>query len=79
VSRNQGIRVIGADGSRVVYRLSGTAGSGATVRIYMEKFESDSNKITAAPSVALQSLVEFALSIGKIPEITGMASPTVIT
>lgn len=39
VSKNQGIRVLFVDGSRVVFRLSGTAGSGATIRVYIEKYE----------------------------------------
>ena len=79
ISRNQGIRIICANGSRVVYRLSGTAGSGATIRIYIEKYEGDTENILVAPSDALHELVQFALSTGRIAELTGMDGPTVIT
>jgi phosphoglucomutase len=41
----QGIRYLFADGSRVIFRLSGTAGSGATVRLYLEKYEPDQSKL----------------------------------
>ena len=39
ISKNQGIRFLMEDGSRIIFRLSGTAGSGATVRMYLEKYE----------------------------------------
>lgn len=42
---SQGIRYLFTDGSRVIFRLSGTAGSGATVRLYLEKYEPDQNKL----------------------------------
>jgi phosphoglucomutase len=45
VSSHQGIRFLFADGSRVIFRLSGTAGSGATVRLYLEKYEPDPSKL----------------------------------
>jgi phosphoglucomutase len=38
---SQGVRVIFIDGSRLVYRLSGTGSTGATIRIYIESYESD--------------------------------------
>lgn len=44
-----GIRYLFADGSRVVFRLSGTAGSGATVRLYLEKYEPDQSKLGLHP------------------------------
>lgn len=79
VSYNQGIRILFTDGSRVVFRLSGTAGSGATIRMYLEKYEADPSKLTQLVSVALQELVEIALSVSKMQELTGFSSPTVIT
>jgi len=45
VSSNQGVRYLFSDGSRVIFRLSGTAGSGATVRLYLEKYEADKTKL----------------------------------
>lgn len=79
ISRNQGIRVLFTDGSRVVFRLSGTAGSGATIRVYLEKYENEADKLDLVVSDALKSLVQIALQVSRIPEITGMLSPSVIT
>lgn len=79
ISANQGIRIIMVDGSRVVFRLSGTAGSGATVRMYLEKYEKNAEKITQVTAKALESLVAVALQISEIVKITGFNAPTVIT
>lgn len=79
ISYNQGIRVLFTDGSRIVFRLSGTAGSGATVRMYLEKYEQDPTLLLQPTSVALEELVRVALEISQIVKITGFASPTVIT
>merc|ERR1719395_435475 len=38
VSKNQGIRFIFEDNSRIIFRLSGTGVAGATVRLYLEKY-----------------------------------------
>lgn len=79
VSRNQGIRILFTDGSRIIFRLSGTAGSGATVRLYLEKYENDASRILDHTASALQSLIDVALSVSRLAEITGFNSPTVIT
>jgi phosphoglucomutase len=79
VSSHQGIRIIFCCGSRIIFRLSGTAGSGATIRMYLEKYESDISKLDVVTSEALGDMVEIALQISNLVEITGMASPTVIT
>lgn len=79
VSANQGIRVLFADGSRVVYRLSGTAGSGATIRVYLERYESDPTQLSLVTADALQDISAIGLQISRITELTGFASPTVIT
>lgn len=79
VSKRQGIRVLMTDGSRFVIRLSGTAGSGATIRLYLEAYEDKPNKLNQLVSEALKELVDIALQVSKIPELTGMESPTVIT
>jgi phosphoglucomutase len=68
-----------SDGSRVIYRQSGTAGSGATIRVYIEKYEAATGQILASPADALAELVAFALQTARIVELTGMESPTVIT
>lgn len=79
ISLNQGIRILMVDGSRVVFRQSGTAGSGATVRVYFEKYESDATKLELPSATALAELIGVGLHVSNLIEITGCASPTVIT
>jgi phosphoglucomutase len=79
ISRNQGVRVLFTDGSRVIFRLSGTAGSGATIRAYFEKYEDDANKLLLPTAEALNELLAVGLEISHIHEITGFSGPTVIT
>lgn len=79
VSHNQGIRVLFTDGSRIVFRLSGTAGSGATIRMYLEKYEADPRKVQLHTADALGDLVCIALEISNLQAITGFANPSVIT
>jgi len=66
-----------ADGSRIIFRLSGTAGSGATIRMYIEQYEPE--KISAVASEALSGLVRLALDLSAIKEFIGTEEPTVIT
>ena len=47
VSKNQGLRIVFEDGSRIVYRLSGTGTAGATLRVYIERFEADPHGTTS--------------------------------
>jgi len=89
VARKQGVRVLFEDGSRVVFRLSGTGSSGATIRIYLEKFESprqvDEDEQTASSRLlqtarhALQPLANAALELGDVQNLTGRDAPDVIT
>jgi phosphoglucomutase len=67
------------DTARVVFRLSGTGSSGATIRMYLEKYEKDIAKHGQASPVALKSLAERAIRMVKIKELTGRDAPTVIT
>lgn len=77
VSKNQGIRFLMSDGSRVIFRLSGTAGSGATVRMYIEQYEPE--KIDMVASEALADLIRVALDLCDIKGFVGTEEPTVIT
>ena len=79
MSSHQGIRLLFVGGSRIIFRLSGTAGSGATIRMYVEKYESQPEKLCLSTRVALEEMVDIALSVSKMAEITGMQAPTVIT
>ena len=77
VATKQGVRFLMADGSRVVFRLSGTAGSGATVRMYIEQYEP--TVIDKVVSEALDELVKIALELCDIKTFCGTETPTVIT
>jgi len=79
VSNNQGIRILFTDGSRIVFRLSGTGTEGATLRIYLEAFEPDSVKHHLDAQVALAEMIQIALQISQLVERTGRVTPTVIT
>jgi len=79
VSQKQGIRIGFTDGSRIVYRLSGTGTKGATLRIYLEKYESDSAKHNEDTQIALKPLILLAEEIGQISHFTQRETPTVIT
>ena len=52
ISAHQGIRIYTADGSRIIFRLSGTGSSGATIRMYMEKYETDPARLMLRTPVA---------------------------
>jgi len=79
VSTNQGLRLIFEDGSRIIFRLSGTGSSGATIRVYFDQYESNAAHINLDPQEALKPLIHIALEISKLREFTGRDSPTVIT
>uniref|UniRef100_A0A672J610 EF-hand domain-containing protein n=1 Tax=Salarias fasciatus TaxID=181472 RepID=A0A672J610_SALFA len=51
VSKNQGLRIIFSDGSRIIFRLSGTGSAGATIRLYIDSYEKDPQKIYQDPQV----------------------------
>jgi phosphoglucomutase len=78
-SRNQGLRILFEDGSRIVYRLSGTGTAGATLRIYIERFEPDPARHDLDPQVALADLITLARGLGDIEAKTGMREPSVVT
>ena len=78
-SERQGIRVLFEDGSRIVYRLSGTGTEGATLRVYVESYEPDPSRHGLDPQQALRPLVEVALALAEVERRTGRAAPTVIT
>ena len=77
VATKQGMRFLMEDGSRVIFRLSGTAGSGATVRMYIEQYEPE--KIGQVASEALSELIRVALDLCDIKGFLGTEEPTVIT
>ena len=79
VSNNQGVRIGFTDGSRIVFRLSGTGTQGATLRVYLEQYEADLNKQHLDPQEVLADLIAIADQVAQIRTFTGMEKPTVIT
>ena len=65
------------DGSRVIFRLSGTGSSGATVRLYIDSYEKDN--VTCSAQTMLKPLINVALDISQLKKFTGREQPTVIT
>lgn len=78
-ANKQGLRFIFSDGSRIIYRLSGTGSSGATIRLYIEQYSADPSKHDMDAQVALAPIIKVALDISKLQEFTGREKPTVIT
>ena len=78
-SKKQGVRILFEGGSRVVFRLSGTGTSGATLRVYIERFEPDPAGHDLPTAEALADLIAAAESLAAIKDRTGRAEPDVIT
>ncbi|MBZ9681488.1 MULTISPECIES: alpha-D-glucose phosphate-specific phosphoglucomutase [unclassified Mesorhizobium] len=78
-SEHQGIRVLFEGGSRVVFRLSGTGTSGATLRVYIERYEPDKSRHDLDTQEALADLISAADDIAGIKSHTGRNKPSVIT
>lgn len=78
-SAHQGIRILFENDARIIFRLSGTGTSGATIRIYFEKYEPDTAKQNDDSQHALQTLINAALQISQLAEFTGRDKPSVIT
>lgn len=79
VSTRQGVRLIFAGGERIVFRLSGTGTEGATLRVYLERFEADPAAHDRPVQDVLGSLAALADTLAGIRTRTGMPAPTVIT
>jgi phosphoglucomutase len=79
ISQKQGIRIGFTDGSRIVFRLSGTGTKGATLRVYLESYEPDSTKHDLDTQIALGELINIAEEIAQIKQFTQREKPTVIT
>ncbi|XP_051943639.1 phosphoglucomutase-1-like isoform X2 [Hippocampus zosterae] len=77
ITRNQGLRINFSDGSRIIYRLSGTSSGGATVRIYLESYEKE--HVFQETQVVLSPLATIAIKISQLHHRTGRTGPSVIT
>jgi phosphoglucomutase len=79
VSSHQGWRFIFKDGSRFVFRLSGTGSVGATIRLYLEKYVNDPALFAQSTQETLGEMVNLALEYSQLKEFTGREEPSVIT
>ena len=79
VATNQGLRFVFTDGSRIIFRLSGTGSAGATVRMYVEQYEADPSKQGADAQEALAGIIATALDLSKLQDFIKRDKPTVIT
>jgi len=79
VSTKQGLYIKFEDGSRIIFRLSGTGSSGATVRLYVEKYSKDESEYGHDAQDGLKPLIEVALEVSKLKEFTKREKPDVIT
>lgn len=78
-SSRQGIRIGFTDGSRIVFRLSGTGTEGATLRVYIERFEPDPALHDQPTQEVLGDLIGIVHTLAEIERRTGRSAPTVIT
>ncbi|MFN4193579.1 MAG: alpha-D-glucose phosphate-specific phosphoglucomutase [Tabrizicola sp.] len=79
VSQKQGVRVLFSDGSRIVYRLSGTGTEGATLRVYLERYAPGPDGLDHGAQEALAPVIRAAHRIAAIAEHTGRTAPDVVT
>ncbi|MCK5696846.1 MAG: alpha-D-glucose phosphate-specific phosphoglucomutase, partial [Gammaproteobacteria bacterium] len=79
ISEQQGVRIGFENGSRIIFRLSGTGTSGATLRIYYERYEINSEQLNQDTQQALNELIKISLSVSDLHAITGRTQATVIT
>jgi phosphoglucomutase len=79
VSQRQGIRIGFTDGSRIIFRLSGTGTQGATLRIYFERYEANASQHHLDTQQALADLITIANDLAQVRTVTQMETPTVIT
>ena len=79
VSSNQGVRIFFEGGSRIVFRLSGTGTEGATLRVYLERYEGPDGRLEGSTADMLSELTEAADAIAGISVHTGRTAPDVVT
>jgi phosphoglucomutase len=78
-TKAQGIRIMFEGGSRIVYRLSGTGTAGATLRVYIERYEPETGNLGEATQSALADLIAVSRSLAEIEKRTGRKEPSVVT
>ena len=79
VSHNQGLRINFDGGGRAVLRLSGTGTEGATLRVYLERYEAPGGDLNIETQAALHDIAVATAQISGLTERTGRSSPDVMT
>jgi len=79
ISDHQGVRLMFEGGSRLVLRLSGTGTTGATLRVYLERYEPPHGRLGEEPSAMLADLARALEAIVGITRHTGRSKPDVVT
>jgi len=79
VAAGQGLRFVFTDGSRIIFRLSGTGSAGATIRLYIEQYSNDPSHYEKDAQEALAPIIKVALELSQLEKLTGRERPTVIT
>ncbi len=79
VATDQGLRVVFGEAARIVLRLSGTGTSGATLRLYLERYEKAADQLALDNAEALAPLATLADQLAHITELTGRKAPSVVT
>ena len=79
IASRQGVRIVMTDGSRIVFRLSGTGTEGATIRVYLERYEADPSRHNLETQQALSGLIAIADGVSQLRQRTGRTQPSVIT
>jgi phosphoglucomutase len=75
-AKDQGVRLYMASGGRVVFRLSGTGTTGATLRVYLEQFEKDPSRLSAPAGELVAPLERLAMAVAQIADFTGRSEPS---
>ena len=75
----QGLRIVFRSGARIIYRLSGTGTSGATLRVYIESYEPDPTRHGLDTQAVLAELIGLSRSLAEIEQRTGRSAPSVVT
>jgi phosphoglucomutase len=78
-SRNQGLRIVLGDTARIILRLSGTGTAGATLRLYLERYETAAERLALDPNALLTPLAKVADELAGITQLTGRTNPDVVT
>ncbi len=79
VATGQGLRIVFGDAARIILRLSGTGTEGATIRLYLERYETATDRLTWPTSEALAPLAAVADKLVRLNELSGRKGPSVIT